>query len=831
MLLPGVRGIRDFLSTVVVFLTVLCGILSAQQKVDPQGLLSKSARAVRVNSPPVIDGRLEDAAWEDVLPVTDLIQTEPDNLALPTESTEVRIVYDDSGLYFAFRCYDSEPAGIMRRMARRDQWMEAGNDNSDWINVALDPQDDNRTGYVFIVNAAGVKMDLFIPDDENYDSSWDAVWDAKVSVDDEGWIAELELPFSVFQFDSKGEQTWGMELNRVIYRKQEWHEWPGKPRGVKGIVSRFGALTGLADIPPPRQIEILPYVLGGLRMGDVTNSARGAGMDMEYGISTNAAASFTINPDFGQVEADPSVLNLTAFETFYPEKRPFFVEGGSFFTPQYGEEIETWMDGAFMLPPIKLFHSRRIGRAPSYLSPSSGTLMSQPDATTILGAAKVLGKTPSGVTYGFIESVTDEEYGVLESVEGDRRFREDFLLEPRANYFIGRIEAPVINSSSILGATVTDVRREAASGATVAAMDWRFRFMDNRLDFSGQAAMSQVAETRAAASRLSLVYDNFKWWSGDLIATYYGDGFDSNDLGFLERSGVWAVRAGGGLRKQDPWGPFRSNHFNLRYFHYARTDGIALARRIEANLINMFKSFWMVGIGGQALLRATDDGDLFKDPNGWMVGTSPAWLFFLFASTDPRKRLVLSPVLAGGKSETGGYGIVPMLNMTVNPTDFLRISLETMYWEDREMEQYVAVLPEEGASPDGGVTGYSRVYGTFDQTLTDIKLRISWTVSPDLSFQLFGQPFTATGDYHGFKELTKQSTLDFSPISSMPYDPDFRIRNLVGTFVMRWEYLLGSTLFIVYNFNDSRYYSAAAGQWFPTDSNTLFIKLNYWFSG
>ena len=221
------------------FLCILClltsgSILQAQAKPIAEDLLAKSVRAVRVTVPPIIDGRLEDPAWRSAQPVSDIIQVEPDNLAPPTERTEVRIVYDDNALYFAFRAYDSDPSGIMRRLARRDQWPEAGNNNADWVGVALDPLNDDRRGQVFIVNAAGVKMDLFIPDDENYDGSWDAVWNAKVSIDSEGWNAEIELPFSVFQFDSKGEQVWGMELNRVIYRKQEWQEWPGKPRGVKG---------------------------------------------------------------------------------------------------------------------------------------------------------------------------------------------------------------------------------------------------------------------------------------------------------------------------------------------------------------------------------------------------------------------------------------------------------------------------------------------------------------------------------------------------------------------------------------------------------------------
>ena len=801
--------------------TAIISIVWAQGEVDPESLLSKTTHAVRVDSPPTIDGLLDDSVWEKAIPVTDLIQTEPDNLAKPTEFTEVRIVYDDDALYFAFRCHDSEPKKIMRRLARRDEWLEAGNDNSDWIGIGVDPQNDDITGYVFIVNAAGVKMDLFMPDDENYDPSWNAVWDAKVSSNENGWAAEMAVPFSVFQFNSQGEQIWGLELNRSIYRKQERHEWPGKPRGVKGIVSRYGLLTGLENIPPPRQLEILPYILGGKQLGSVTENTGSLGVDMEYGLSTNSAASIAINPDFGQVEADPSILNLTAFETFYPEKRPFFVEGGSFFTPQFGEEIESWLEGSFTLAPIRLFHSRRIGRAPSYFSPSDGTVVSSPDATTILGATKVLGKTTSGISYGFIESLTNEEYGTLEINDGENVKRENFLIEPKTNYFIGRVEAPVINSTSVIGATVTDVRRAKASGSSVASVDWRLKFGESRFNFSGQAAVSQSEDKKDFASRLYLAYDNFKWWSADLIATYYGDSFMNNDLGFLERNGVWAIRAGGGVRKQDPWGPFRSNNFSMRFFQYARTDGIVLSRRVEWNLMNMFKSFWMFGMGGMFLFSTTDDGDLFKDPNAWMIGISPRMRFFVFMSTDPRNRIVLNPSVGVGKAENGSFGIVPTLNVILNPTNFLRISLETRYWKEINNEQYVTVLEDENA--------YHRIYSPFDQEMVDTKVRINWTFSPDLSFQVFVQPFVVKGDYYGFKELTKESTLNFSPYPQYSYNPDFQLRNTVGTFVIRWEYSLGSTLYLVYNLNDSNAYSGEADAWFSNKSNSLFLKLNYWF--
>ena len=297
----------------------------------------------------------------------------------------------------------------------------------------------------------------------------------------------------------------------------------------------------------------------------------------------------------------------------------------------------------------------------------------------------------------------------------------------------------------------------------------------------------------------------------------------------MTRSGVWAIRAGGGIRRQDPWGPFRSNSLTARYFHYARNDGITLSRTINWNVMNIFRSFWMIGAGGQIALFSTDDDDLFKDPNAWMVGITSSWTTWVFLSTDPRKRLVLNPILAGGRSETGGHAVAPMLNMTLNPTDYISFSVESRFWTDLEMEEYVGVFPREELTFSRLDSDYARVYSALDQRMKDISVRTSWTISPDLSFQLFIQPFSVVGDYYDFKELMNEGTLDFDMLYSIPHDPDFKIRNNVGTFVMRWEYSLGSTLYAVYNLNDSNYYSAAAGEWISTGSNSLFLKLNYWF--
>ena len=357
---------------------------------DPGTLVLKEILAKRTDTPPQIDGNISDSVWDQTTIISDFFQTEPEDLTQPTEKTDVKILYDDNNIYVAFMNYDSDPDAIVSRFSRRDTWASSGSwrggsasgvNNSDWIGVAIDSRDDNLTGYSFIVNAAGSKLDTYMYDDSRYDMSWDGVWDAEVQRNEKGWSVEFRLPFSLFNFSNSKEQTWGLMVRRFIFRKQERMEWPGKKRGMKGNVSRFGVLKGLSEIPPPKQIELTPYTLGGYHANGGDQFRGSAGVDMEYGVGSNTTAFMTINPDFGQVEADPSVLNLSAFETFYDEKRPFFVEGMSIF-----QNSHRGFEG-------NLFHSRRIGARPSYFSPESGAIVDRPDATNIVSAVKMLGRS------------------------------------------------------------------------------------------------------------------------------------------------------------------------------------------------------------------------------------------------------------------------------------------------------------------------------------------------------------------------------------------------------------------------------------------------------
>lgn len=798
---------------------------SSLSTIDPASLVFSQVTAVRTSAAPSIDGDLSDPVWLDAVPITAFLQMDPVDLGKPTEQTEVRILYDDDNFYVSFISLDENPDRIVSRLARRDTWIRTGTssggggmrrssesiavNSSDWVGLALDTRDDNRTAYNFIVNAAGSKVDAYIYDDERYDRSWDGVWDVQVKTSDEGWVAEFRLPFSMFNFRHAENLTWGVSLKRFIFRKQEQLEWPGKKRGVQGNVSRFGILNGLSNVPPPRQIELIPYGLGGYHADGDDKLTRNAGVDIEYGLASNTTLNLTINPDFGQVEADPSVLNLTAFETFYDDKRPFFVEGASFF-----ENPSPSFKG-------RLFHSRRVGKRPGYFSPEEGSIVTRPQATTILGAAKLLGKTASGLEFGVVEAVTDEEYGTVEYMPDDTTVvRERFLLEPYTNHFIGRLRKQIVNDLSTIGMVLTDQRRKGGHTASTGALDWRLKFLDNRVSFIGQMMMSQVGVTRGTAGRLHLAYDDPVWWNLKLRGAWYDDDFNVNDLGFLKRTGLRLLETDLSLRRQDPWGPLLRGSLRLGYDFAARTDGTVLDREVDVSLNATTLSYWSLGLWTKYVLPAFDDDDTFKDSRAWVIRELPRRGAFIWLRTDNRKWISLNPSVGFGRGESGSWGYRFSLGMTVRPTPNLSATVRSVINIKETNDEWIGV--EEADD------GEKIIYANSSQQTQDVTLRLNWTFSPDLSFQVYFQPFKADVDYFGYKSLSAPKTLDFEPYD-YAHDPDFRLNNTVGTFVWRWEYLPGSTLFVVYNLNDSNTFSASEGSWDPSKSNTLFIKLNYWF--
>src|SRR5688572_14040190 len=453
---------------VVIALTFLAGSASAQQLVRREGTPPTSSRpiattvatAVRAAASPEIDGLGNDQLWREAPAVDGFRQFDPQEDGEPQQRTEARFAYDERNLYVLVRAFDTRPDSIMALLSRRDERTQ-----SDYIRVIVDSYHDRRTGYQFMVNPAGVKRDLYLYNDTNEDISWDAVWDVKTTIDSLGWIAEFRIPLSQLRYPKKESHTFGVAVHREVGRSNERSSWPVWRRSQTGLASQLGEVQGISGISSPRRLEFMPYSVQSNasveRAGDFGRTQRGTmGADIKYGLSSNLTLDAAINPDFGQVEADPSVLNLSAFEQFFGEQRPFFLEGLGTFRFDQACFSEC------------MFYSRRIGRAPQ-LGFRSGDFSAVPAASTILGAAKITGRLGSGLSLGILNAMTDRE------MVGD-----DLVVEPRTNYFVTRLNEDLRGGRSSLGVMFTAVHRELdettddflRSAAYSGGIDARHRF-------------------------------------------------------------------------------------------------------------------------------------------------------------------------------------------------------------------------------------------------------------------------------------------------------------------------------------------------------------------
>ncbi len=765
----------------------------------------KVAIASRTFSPPIIDGIIDDPAWDEAELIDEFVQHEPYNLNTPSVRTDVRVLYDDEYLYVSFFNYDPEPETIMGRLARRDDWMTGFDFNSDWVGFGIDSRNDDKTGYWFAVNAAEVQVDVVIAGDgyDAFDGTWDAVWDSKVSRHAEGWSAEMRIPFNVFQYSKNKIQEWGASFQRGYYRNQEEIHWPGRALGVRGIVPHYGILRGIQNIPQPKQLELMPYVLGGETKNGTTERTTNFGLDAQYTLSSNSTMNLTFNPDFGQVEADPSVLNLSAFETRLSERRPFFVEGAGFFKSR-----------------VNLFHSRRIGQRPGYFSPGNGSIVSRPDATTILGAAKILGETATGMKYGIIEAVTDEEFGTREFEQDGVTQRDQFLLEPYTNYFIGRLEQPVINDVSTVGFMATDLRRQGGDPSSAFNMDWRMKFKDNKLHFNGQVAHSRSHGDPGFAGRYSLSYRDPVWWEIMTWGGYSDKNFDVNDMGFMRRNNRWDWGLRGSIRRDVPKGMFLNQSLSLRLGARGNNDGLITGKDINLEQENTFMNYWSFNWQVSLDPEVFEDDDLFRDSRAVIIKDEARQSYEVGISTDRRKRIILRPSIQYDHGKVRGWGHSYNMMVLLRPTDYINISIFSHLGDHPSAMQWV------GIEEDSVRTNI--IYATTEQKMQNINYRLNWAFSPTMTFEAFYQPFKIDMDYVTYNKLVEEKTYNVEPYDFQG-DKDFKINNQVGTFVFRWEYSPGSLLYVVYNLNDNRYYSSAAGQWFNSKANSLFVKLNYFF--
>jgi hypothetical protein len=808
------------------------------------------AFAVRAQpEPPLVDGRLDDVAWRLAPPHSNFVQRDPDQGQPPTEPTDFRVVYWDDALYIGVRAWDSRPREISAHLTRRDDFPP-----SDWIIIGIDSYRDRRTAFSFAVNPAGVKQDSYIFNDGDQDDNWDAVWDVDCSTDSLGWIAEFRIPFSQLRFTSAEEQVFGFQVVRILNRLNEETHWQLMPRQESGVVSLFGDLEGIAGIPPPRRTEVLPYLSAtglwnGKSVGDPFNTGRDrdirAGLDLNVGVTSNLSLSATVNPDFGQVEADPAVVNLTAFETFLPEKRPFFREGLDMFRfTLWGME--------------QLFYTRRIGRAPQGVANRRGGVAQDITETTIYSAAKLSGKSSGGWTVGLLDALSAEETAKVVDSAGNAYGDP---VEPLTNHFVGRLAKDLREGLTQVGAFGTAVGRRLPadlewlrSSAYSLGLDFSHRWSNDGWSVSGLLVGSHVRGsqqaidlTQTSSARYYQRPDNdhvkydptrtsLSGLAGELIiekrtgnwrgATGFhtrSPGFEVNDAGYMRQSDHTRQFLGVQRRWLEPGKLFRRDYWRS----YFSVDG-----SFETLSTGSLR-------GGPAILRPptlSASVGLFTDSRKplW-AGISTFW--YHQPESDSWTREVSLP-LNWRPASNVDIRITPELARDYNSWQYLQTSTvaDSLHY----------------------------VFGELKTTTASMTIRANITFTPDISLQLYAEPFMSTGEYVGLRDVLdpKAPTFggrfrDFSNDDLSVIDgeiwidvdgdgagdsnvgqPDFRMISLRSNVVLRWEYILGSTLFLVWQHgrsavNDNSQFRLWDGiremLRLPAE-NVVVLKANYWLS-
>jgi hypothetical protein len=888
MLMP--KGIRAALA--ILFLSVL-GLRVPTASAKPVHLL----RAGRINERIVIDGRLEDAAWATAPMEWDFTQRDPDEGKEPTERTELRILYDNTSIYFGVRLYDREPQKIVRQLSRRDNYADA-----DRFTIQLSPNHDRLTGAEFEVSAAGVQRDAIISNDTFTDNSWDGVWESAVRVDDEGWTLEVRIPFSQLRFPPGDHQIWGINAARYIHRKNETVWLQLVPKKESGIASRMDDLEGIDGLEAHNHLDLMPYTVArgqfirpgspGDPFNDGSRFFGATGMDIKYGLSSNFTLDATVNPDFGQVEVDPAVVNLSQFETFFPEKRPFFLEGANIFN-NFGRGGSNNFWGFNRQEPT-LFYTRRIGRSPQ--GSASGDFVDPPTATTILGAGKVTGKTRNGWTFGLVEAVTGREFADV----SNQNQRSKVEVEPLTNYAIGRVlkEGRRFGVGFLTTAVERDLQFPALSDllpkrAHMAGAD-AYWFLDSKKDWviTGKFAESWVNGSVAAIDRLqrspqhyfqrpdarevtlrpgatsmsgSTGSINLNRQTGNVQvnAALWGvsPGFESNDLGFQTGGDVGGGHAVVLWRKTqtDRFTRFRNVWVGKWWtWNYGRKlvgDGWNFSS--YADLLN----YWSVFINGGYQRAVQDDrltrgGPAARRLSGQFIGGG--------FNTDGRKKISFNYYNGAGRTNPSAWNWEIDPGITYKPTPSVTISFGPSYWRNRYV-QYVNTFQDATAT---NTYNNRYVFGEIDQKNLSLTTRVNWILSPKMSLQIYSQPFTSAGHYWDFKELAAPRTFSFSrygqdigqisaaiensksvytvdpdsagPAQSFKFDnPDYNFKSFRVNAIFRWEWRLGSTLYFVWTENRQDTTSNPgvfspkhdlANMFAAHPDDVFLVRLAYWFS-
>jgi len=848
----------------------------------------KIARATRiVGAAPRIDGELNDPAWQQATVISDFVQKVPVEGAAPSVETEVRILYDDHGLYVGARLRRPDPGFIRTSITRR-----VGESDAEVFTVSLDPYLDRRTAYSFSLSSGGVRGDAYHSqdsEDSGRETQFDPIWSARARVDGEGWTAEMHIPFSQLRFNAAPELTWGLELTRNVADKSERLQWVMIPVSAAGFSSHFGRLEGIAGIPATRRLELLPYVATDLTYRanvDARNpyddklGAR-AGGDLKYGLGPNVTLDATINPDFGQVEADPAVVNLTAFETIFEERRPFFIEGN---------ELLTGRGQSFIGRP-SWFYSRRIGAAPRGLA--SGDYVDSPANTTILSAAKVTGRFKNGLSIGALAALTPREYA--RTFDTTNVVSDKIAVEPPTSYAVFRLQQEFGTRQSNIGASVTHAHRWLddrggleqllPSSAVAGGVDWRLRYMEGMYEITGWVGGSRVEGDPTAIARLQrgsahyfqrpdqdhVSYDPTRtsltggtaslrldknagrFTLAGIQLSARSPEFDINDAGQMRSGDDIDFNADIQLRDTKP------NKY-VRYFQFGTSGvagwnygGVQQYLRFTENMQFTLHNFWRV-TGRAVVHRRSLSDDLTR--GGPLMGTPNAYTLTAQLTSRPNVPTTWNVRTEYFDDEFGGWRWDASTGLSTRPAPQWQASVDPTYSHSVDGRQYV--MTRAGGSD--ATFGQRYVFGFIERSTLSARFRLNYAFTPNFTVEAYAEPFAASGRYYDFGELPAArsralrtygapgtgTTISENPagVSTVTDGAttftipqlDFNRLSFRSNLVLRWEWLPGSTAFLIWQ--QSRQEEEKVGQlinprdvWNSTQvagDNFFVVKVSYW---
>lgn len=859
-------------------------IICCVQDLSAQNDYTITATKLDDDSRITIDGTLNEDIWQSTEFATGFTQSVPYDGLPATEKTEIRIVYSNKFIYVGAKAYDSQPDSIMANLFRRD-----GEESSDWVYVNIDSYNDNRTAFTFASNPLGVQKDIMYFDDTGEDILWDAVWEVKTKINDDGWTAEFKIPLSQLRYTSRNDiQDWGINFQRRIARRAEISFWARTPREEFGVVSKFGELKGVKDLDRPMRLEITPYISTGYTRDEAGTSGNPffeqndfklkAGGDIKFGLTSDFTLTATLNPDFGQVEADPATINLTEFELFFEERRPFFLEGGDIFifggsTSQNSFRSHT------------NFYSRRIGRTPSAFSlyeiqndgqTSYLDYTSSNPITTIAGAAKVSGKTQNGLSLGILNSYTLEENIDFYDITNDRR--GNIIAEPATNYFVSRVRQDLSNVDAQFGGFISAVNRDFSGSfledylhesAYQTGVDAQYYWKDRNWGASGVFNLSSVNGTenvllntqttsarffnRIDSKELSVdsTLTSLTGYFGEFsIGKYGGSGlrysftysemspeYEINDMGFLERA------------------DYRAPHYYLEYLNvesnlfqfYLLWGEISHAWNFDGDMIfnyysvagyfqlnNLWTVYSSLGVTGRFYNdRIARGGPTMLRPKDWNT--------FLQITTDASKNTFGDFSTSYRSDASGEYQLSFDAGLNFRPSSNVLLSFKPGYLKSKDNDQYQFEFDVD----ENGINDY--VFSDLDLDVFYTEIRANLTFTPSISLQTFLRPYFYIADFTNYKTFSESKTYNFDPVpqafgdtyfNDINSDNDQEFQSLQGNAILRWEYRPGSTIFFVWQQQRDRFAFGATDfdpfggvfETFQNDPINIFlIKMSYWF--